>query len=512
MKPSSDLFDVIKSLSKSEKGYFKKFARLNSLNDNAYYLVLFDAIDKQDRYNEPKLIKYLSGHPVIGQLSVAKNYLYQMLLKCLRNYRTNISIDSNLKDDFRNIEILFEKGLFRQCKKILKKAKVTAARYEYHYHLLEAIRWEGKILMLENDFAKLDDMINNDLEEARKSIANLNDMNQYLNTAFQTIFTYKRGGTLRSREDSTALEIRDLGLRLKKDAVIESYHARIYYLQTFYFYYLTLGEYDKAYKYCLDMLAQMENRMDMVGEEPTQYLGILQNAMAICIFLDRYEEVKEFADKKIQAILTLPVQKRQFLETRIADAYNSKLFACAATADIEEGDKLLEEILPYVSLSNIQKETILIYRFTCARFHILKGEHKLALNFLNAILSEPEPDIRRDYFSFAKILSLVAHYELKHFKLLDSMVVSVYRYLLGRKRLYKVEELLLKFFRQVQGVRNQNELIELFIQLKKELELLQRDDFERKAFKYFDFIAWLDSKIQNKGFAQTVKDRFTQPA
>lgn len=505
MKPSDDLFMLIKSLSKSEKGYFKKFARVNSLNTNAYYLVLFDAIDKLKAYDEIALIKSLAGHPVVSQLSVAKNYLYHLLLKCLRNYRASISIDSRLKDDFRNIEILFEKGLFHQCKKILKRAKHTAKQYEYHYHLLEAIRWEGRIMMLENDFSKLDNLIKTDLESAGQSVAQLNEMNKYLHTAFQAIFAYKRGGTLRSREDSTAIEIRDIGLRLSKDADIGSYHARNYYLQTFYFYYLTLGEFDKAYRYCLDMLVHMEDNMTMVQEEPSQYLGILQNAMAICIFLDKYEDVKEFADKKILAIRQLPKHKYRFMQSRMVDAYNSKLFACTALADIAEGELVLKEMEPYAVSENIQQETLLIYRYTCARFQILKGQYRIAQHYLSAILNEPEPAIRRDYYSFAKLLSLIVHYELHHNRLLESMVVSVYRYLRGRKRLFRVEELVLRFFRNIRAVRNKDEQMKLLANLKTELEKLESDEYERKAFKYFDFLAWLDSKLQEEDLVDVIK-------
>ena len=44
------LFELIKSLSKSEKRYFKLFCSSESGKSN--YLKLFDAIDKQEVYNE----------------------------------------------------------------------------------------------------------------------------------------------------------------------------------------------------------------------------------------------------------------------------------------------------------------------------------------------------------------------------------------------------------------------------------------------------------------------------
>ncbi len=50
MKPSTELFQLIKSLSKSEKRYFKLTSSLQSGEKN--YMKLFDAIEAQYEYDE----------------------------------------------------------------------------------------------------------------------------------------------------------------------------------------------------------------------------------------------------------------------------------------------------------------------------------------------------------------------------------------------------------------------------------------------------------------------------
>ena len=57
MKPSTELFNLIQSLSKSEKRFFKLSSSLQDGEKN--YLKLFDAIEKQKSYDE-KEIKLLS--------------------------------------------------------------------------------------------------------------------------------------------------------------------------------------------------------------------------------------------------------------------------------------------------------------------------------------------------------------------------------------------------------------------------------------------------------------------
>ena len=53
MKPSTELFQLIKSLSKSEKRYFKLTSSLQSGDKN--YMKLFDAIELQDSYDEQEI-------------------------------------------------------------------------------------------------------------------------------------------------------------------------------------------------------------------------------------------------------------------------------------------------------------------------------------------------------------------------------------------------------------------------------------------------------------------------
>ena len=52
--PNSRVFNLIKSLTKSEKRFFKLSSSLQSGDKN--YLKIFDAIDEQEEYNE-RLIK-----------------------------------------------------------------------------------------------------------------------------------------------------------------------------------------------------------------------------------------------------------------------------------------------------------------------------------------------------------------------------------------------------------------------------------------------------------------------
>ena len=66
MKPSIELFKLVKSLSKSEKRFFKLSSSLQSGEKN--YLKIFDYIDAQDEYVESALKDHFDGEVFIKHL------------------------------------------------------------------------------------------------------------------------------------------------------------------------------------------------------------------------------------------------------------------------------------------------------------------------------------------------------------------------------------------------------------------------------------------------------------
>ena len=87
MKLSDDLFELIKSLTKSEKRYFKIVTnKKDNESPKNNYLRLFDEIEKQKVYDEKKIIEKFAGSSFVKHLPSEKNYLYTCFLKSLNLY------------------------------------------------------------------------------------------------------------------------------------------------------------------------------------------------------------------------------------------------------------------------------------------------------------------------------------------------------------------------------------------------------------------------------------------
>ena len=78
-RSSDALFQLIKSLEKSEKRNFKLYITRNSSSLDLKSIQLFDALDKMDEYDEPQLLNK-NKNIRKAQLSNAKAHLYREIL------------------------------------------------------------------------------------------------------------------------------------------------------------------------------------------------------------------------------------------------------------------------------------------------------------------------------------------------------------------------------------------------------------------------------------------------
>ena len=100
---SHALFDLISSLTMSEKRYFKLFSSRHVIGESNDYIHLFNAIDKQNVYSEDVLKKA----SYVKNLSQEKNYLYRLVLKSLNAYHSSLNNKSRIFEFLKQVEILF---------------------------------------------------------------------------------------------------------------------------------------------------------------------------------------------------------------------------------------------------------------------------------------------------------------------------------------------------------------------------------------------------------------------
>ena len=139
MKRQEGIFNLIKSLTKQEKWYFKQFATWNAIKGSSNYIVLFDIINEMDIYDESVIKKKIQKRSLSISFTETKYQLYQNIMKSLHSFHLNSSIDSRIRTMIHQIEILINKAQYDETIKLIYKAKELAIHYERFTSLSEIL-------------------------------------------------------------------------------------------------------------------------------------------------------------------------------------------------------------------------------------------------------------------------------------------------------------------------------------------------------------------------------------
>ena len=132
--------------------------------------------------------------------------------------------------------------------------------------------------------------------------------------------------------------------------------------------------------------------------------------------------------------------------------------------------------------------------YKIASLYFGAGDAEKAIEYLHRIIHW-KVNLRSDLQCYARLLHLIAHYELGNFGILEHLIKSVYRFMAQMETLSVVEEEIFRFLRKVFQLDSPDRVRAAFVILKEKLENLQNSPFESRSFMYLDIIAWLESKI-----------------
>ena len=107
---------------------------------------------------------------------------------------------------------------------------------------------------------------------------------------------------------------------------------------------------------------------------------------------------------------------------------------------------------------------------------------------------------------FARVLSLVAHYEAGMDYHLEVQLKSTYKFLLKMNDLQAVQREMIKFLRNL-GDIYPSELQNEFQKLYNELKKYENHPYEKRAFLYLDILSWLESHLENRPVGEIIREK-----
>ncbi len=484
---NDNLHQLVKSLSKSEKRYFKID------NTNSKQIILFDAIDKLKVYDSVLLVKKVKDKSITNQLALSKSRLYSSILKSLRAFHSNNTVDSQLINMYLNAEILFNKTLYKQSKKILNQAKKIAKKHE-KYNVLILISKLEKKLFEKNNYSEVNvEMINAIIDSDKLlGLSILNNLEFWGLKSLLFSHMYKQG---QARTKSEQEEFNNI---IKHPALSDYSKAittegKYLYNHVYSAYYFSMNEFEKSYNYLRKNIDLIENNPAIFKEEPNTLFAILTNVIFIGNQLRKYNEVEELLEKLYALVAELEKSANEDLQLKLfGSIYSLEIHMYVQKAEFDKAYALIPKIIFGIEKYGAKVPPIRLadFYYSMTAVCIAKQRYSEALQYINQLFSAVKIAETEDLYAFAQLIRIMIHYELEHTDLLPYITQSTYRCLKKNEKFYKSEKLILNTYKKVLNTPKQEKV--LFTKLIASLKELN----EEVMLNHFDFISFFEGKLK----------------
>jgi hypothetical protein len=506
---SDILFQLVHSLEKSEKRNFKLYIKRNSANADLKIIELFDAIEKLHEYDETILLKRLTSIKK-QQLSNTKAHLYKQLLASLRLIRSSDSIDLQLHEQLDYARILYNKGLYLQSLRILDKVKELAVHYNQDSFLIQVISLEKKIETLH-----ITRSMQNRADQLTAEAIEVNDKRRMItslsNLALNLYSWYIRNGHARNEKDEEGIKNFFYTHLPAASASFRGFYERLYYYQSYCWYAFIRQDFLQYYRYTQKWVNLfLENEL-MIEVETGHYIKGMHNLLNAHFDLRNYRKFE----------ITLDSFER-FARSPVALAHDNnkiQLFVYIYSARINQHimrGSFTEglALVPYIKQNLVEyalyldTHRVLVFNYKIATLYFGAGDYENSIDHLRKIIND-NVDLRNDLQCYARLLHLIAHYELGNYELMEHLIRSVYRFMSKMQNLTAVEEMMFRFLRKsfdIPTKQLQPELEKLLTNTKE----VEKSRYETRAFAYLDIISWLESKVHGKPMSSILNEKYLQ--
>lgn len=506
-RSTDELFQLVKSMDKGEKRSFKLYMKRSSGSEELKIIQLFDALDKMEEYDEKVL---LAKHKSImkQQLSNMKASLYKLLLASLRQVKDEDNIDIYLNEQMGYARILYNKGLYYQALKILEKIKQLAKANNQVTFQLQVLFFEKKIeaLHITRSIENRAEQLSHEVDEIN---AQLSIMSKLSNLSLQLYSWYIKMGHARDEKDVAAVKM-FFEANLPVCSVDRMhFYEKMYLYQSYCWYGFILQDLLMYYRYAQKWVDIFVQEPFMKRVEAVQYIKAMHNLLSAHFDTNNYVKFNEVLaqfeafSESDNANMNANVKIQTFVYLNIA-RINKHFLEGTFTKGLE----LVPDIEAKLEAYHLQldRHRILVFYYKIACLYFGSGDNEKAIDYLNRIINW-KVDLRTDLQCYARLLHLIAHYELGNYQLLEYLIKSVYRFMAKMKNLSVVEEEIFGFLKKSFSLAP-DKMIPAFKSLKEKLQRYEGNPLETRSFMYLDVIAWLESKILHVPVQQVRRERF----
>ncbi len=507
--PKSDpLFDLIKSLAKTEKRHFRLFVNRTGNKDGVKFIQLFDAMESMKAYDDQLILKKAPSITKV-QFSNQKANLYKQILASLRQYHIGQNTDIQLREYLDHAKVLYNKGFYKQALKLLDKAKSIAKETKHHTIVLEVLEFEKLIetQFITRSIENRADTLSKETDETSEIVRSAHQLS---NLCLNLYSLFLKNGY--AKTEAQFKEAEEYFNREMPDLVYDqlTFYEQLYYHQAYVWYNKIIQNFPVVYKHALAWVNLFKENEDMAAKQPVQFIKGYRNLLASLFHLQYYSKfckiIQEVEDLEKNEVFIKDLNTEILIFKFLYIAKINKHFM---EGSFNEGVELIPEIIEKLKKyeGKIDPERVLMFYYKFASLYFGNANYRKTIFYLNQIVYFKDVKLREDIHCFARILNLMTHFEDGQDFHLEYQIKSTFQFIGKMNDQGAVQTEIFNFLRK-SGKITPDQLKGEFISLYERLEKLNENLYERRPFLYLDILSYLKGKIENKPVAEVVQEKF----
>ena len=469
------------------------------------YVRLFDLVKAQAEFDEVGLVETLKKRGQEKNLHRQKNYLYHRILKYIRE--SNLGEESELFGCLEKIKILYQKRLFHHLGEFIPKAKRLAVEMEDFASHRKVIDFEKNLLKYTRNWPNYSKKIRLLIEEEDaiwEKESNLREMKKIEDELFQVIAM-----PLAEKEKFVAQLLTNKLLASPDRAL--SINALISQKKIFAWCHFETEELQKLQLRAIDIVETFKMKAGLIASNSNfvSFVNETYKAAAYHVILNEFPEAEAMfenlrsfanADKRMPVLY---FERSTIFELILARKQGDYERGANAIRNFESNRESLEPNFDPASLTEINH--------LAAIFLLNNGEPKYALRFILENKGRNPKYFKPEFVHFAKILFLVAHYELGNMDVISAGLGPARMSFKKHQRSNEFTVSVFDFFGRLASSPFQEHSrcfaeFEALIHSKKDFSPWKRMNY------FFNLRAWVRAKIEGKKMIEILlRDYFIHP-
>lgn len=495
MKPSTDLFDLIQSLSPTEKRYFHRSSGVHVKGGENNYLRLFHAIDEQGTYDEEALRDRFRGEKFIQRLPSEKNYLFRAILKAMRQYRAENSVAIQIKDLLLDAAFLEDRGLYRPGQKMLAKARKLAEQYEQWPELIEVL-FREKRLLLQMGKQGMEEELEEKIEATEMAMGAYHGEIRNHDVYYQLFMRARMQYQTQEKASSAELEQILKAANPPEETSPDAFFVQLKYLHAQAFHAQLVGESGDAYTHFVAAAQLWESRPDLKKAFLTRAMGNLANVLSLCHQTGKYGEMRHWLEELKQWKPGNWDEEGEWGQNQLF--FESLYFMSVGDlTGLKAHEQAVEALMERFHAKIPRGRRAALY-YNLMSAHFCTENPARASHWANAIMDGQLGDQRQDIQIAARLFLLVMYAEREDHSLVESVSHSLTRSRRRRKVVLPLEKPLLEFAKGSLKGENREK------GQRKLVKRLENEAIPKGAIGRAELLAWAQARLSQKSIPEVL--------